>query len=174
MLIFKYMKTIPLNPSGIALVDDDDYARISKYKWQNKGYAERTHYLGGGRKNKKSMTIFMHREVNRTPKDMYTDHINMNKLDNQKLNLRDCTLSQNNINRLKPNNNTSGYKGVTWARSHNKWKVATSVTIGSTQKRIFVGYFDDKIKAAQAYDATIKKYFGDFALPNIDGRVQPS
>src|SRR3990167_9749261 len=95
------MKIIRLNKGQSAIVDDDVFDYLNQWKWyfNNQGYAVRRPYIkGSGRKNQKCMTIHMHRLVNNTPNGMQTDHINRNKLDNRRENLRNVTDQQNKFN----------------------------------------------------------------------------
>lgn len=50
------------------------------------------------------------------------DHINGNRADNRKSNLRICTNQENSMNRNKNKNNTSGYKGVVYDKERKKWR----------------------------------------------------
>lgn len=85
-----------------ATIDDSDYELVSQYKWfLIKGYAVTQKYLGGGRKNAKYKTIQMHKLINDTPDGLETDHINRDKLDNRRSNLRSVTKSENMLNRAK-------------------------------------------------------------------------
>ena len=76
------------------------------------------------------------------PSDMQIDHKNGNRSDNRIENLRVVTLTENARNRGISKNNTSGVLGVCWDKSRDKWQVVTSGK--------FIGYFDDKEKAALA------------------------
>ena len=119
------MKQIKLTQNKFALVDDDDFDFINKWKWyyNAQGYAVRKPYIkGSGRKNQKSLSIRMHRLINKTPEEFETDHINRNKLDNRKENVRNVNPSQNRINQGLRIDNTSGIKGVTWDKQTNKWR----------------------------------------------------
>lgn len=91
------------------------------------------------------------------------DHIDGDGLNNQRSNLRLSTQCGNNQNRGKSRNNTSGYKGVYWHSHHDKWVAS----ISSNNKRIYLGYFDDPIEAAKAYDAAAEKYHGRFGKLNF-------
>lgn len=77
----------------------------------------------------------------------YIDHIDGNPANNKIENLRPATVSENNLNRGKHKRNTSGYKGVTWVASANKY----SARIAVNAKRLFLGYFDSPKEAHLAY-----------------------
>jgi hypothetical protein len=149
---------IALTQNRFAIVDADDFDRLSQYSWHlNGGYAFRD-ILGS--KPKKS--ILMHREVLSVSKDMEIDHINGNKLDNRKSNLRATTHAQNQWNRGKQKNNTSGFKGVFWKDDHKKWLAR----IGVNKKMISLGYYSDSQEASRAYDDAAVRYHGRYARLN--------
>lgn len=143
---------VPLANGEWALIDAEDYNKVKHCNWakeKSRGYA-----LSCTRHK-----VSMHRLIMDTPADLLTDHINHNKLDNRKSNLRFCTASQNQWN--KPSyGGTSKYKGV--SRRRNKWKAS----IGKNNKSHHIGYFDTEEEAALAYNAKAKKYFGEFACLN--------
>jgi len=89
----------------------------------------------------------------------YIDHIDNNSLNNQIENLRSCTQSENSCNSKLPKNNTSGFKGVTWDSSVNKWKAFIILNY----KEIRFGYYKDKEKAAEVVAKGRLKYHGKFA-----------
>lgn len=109
-------RLIPLTQGHNAIVDVDDFERLSQWNWAViKGTRSLTNYAyrsegHGGRK------IFMHRIVLGLKDAELADHINKNGLDNRKCNLRKATVSQNCQNRRTPKNNTSGFKGVSRIR----------------------------------------------------------
>ena len=94
---------------------------------------------------------------------MHVDHINGNPLDNRKSNLRICTNAENQRNRGVNKNNTSGYKGVCWAKQNKKWKAR----IKHNGKLIHLGYYKDKEEAARAYDKKAKELHGEYAYLNF-------
>lgn len=124
------MKKIALTKGKFAIVDDEDFEWLNQWKWysSDNGYATRRVYIkNSGRKNQKCYTIKMHRLINNTPNNLFTDHINQDKLDNRRHNLRTVDKSLNGINREKQQNNTSGYKGISWHKKANKWMVEICV-----------------------------------------------
>ncbi len=85
------------------------------------------------------------------------DHINGNPSDNRWNNLRECTAAQNAHNSKIRKNNNSGFKGVCWHKS-KKWHVR----IGINNKRIYIGLFDTKEEAYEAYIKASKQYHGEY------------
>ena len=111
------------------------------------------------------MVVKMHREILRVADGMLADHVNHNGLDNRKVNLRPATSGENKRNRRKSIKRKchSRFKGVNWNKDQRKW----SARICFNSKTKFIGYFDDEIDAAKAYDKAAKKYHRDFAVLNL-------
>lgn len=151
------------NKNERILIDDEDYPFLSKFTWRlMRGYVCRTKNY---RENKVKTTkaIMLHREIMNAPKGMTVDHINGDKLDNRKCNLRICTQADNSKNRRISSNNTSGFKGVSWISSRNRYVAQIRIN----KKGITLGYFKCKIEAAKAYNAAALKYHGKFASLNL-------
>lgn len=131
----------------IILVDNDDFDIVSKYCWyvSTKGYAY-------SRKNKKHVS--MHRLI-MNPEKLQVDHINRNKLDNRKSNLRLVTNQQNQYNTRLPRNNTSGFKGVYYNKDCNKWSAQITVN----KQTINLGLFENKELAIQVRLLAEKQYY---------------
>jgi hypothetical protein len=157
------MKKIPLTQGKFALVDDGDFEFLNEFNWKlvSDGYAARNERIAG-----KIKTIYIHRIVNKTPKGMQTDHINGDRLDCQKPNLRNCTNSQNQMNSPKKltKRSTSKYKGVCKAWKRELWRVQVNTEKNKTQH---IGYYKTEIEAARAYDEAAGRYFGEFAWTNF-------
>lgn len=118
--------------------------------------------------NKK--TIYQHREVleaklgRKLLKTERVDHIDGNGLNNDPENLRLATPLQNSRNQKKKTGKiTSQYKGVSLFKRDNKWQSKATVNY----KTIHLGYFEQEVDAAIAYDAFVKVEFGEFAKPNF-------
>lgn len=127
------MKRIPLTQGKYAIVDDEDFEWLNRWRWKyhKDGYAVRT---ATGNRN-----VYMHREVNKTPKGLLTDHINRNGLDNRRCNLRTTDYRGNALNTGLPSNNTSGRKGVTWNKNRNRWQAQ----INSKKETVYLGLFEN-------------------------------
>jgi len=153
-------KQIPLTKGKFATVDDSDYNFLNQWKWYCDacGYAVRTVLVDG-----KKGRVWMHRIVAGTPKNMLTDHINMDRLDNTKKNLRIVTKSQNGMNRGVPSNSTTGYKGVVFRNDTKKYRAYISLK----NKRAWIGQFNTALEAAVAYNKKAFEMFGEFAKLNI-------
>lgn len=144
-----------------ALVDNDDFDRLNQFKWYNdgRGYAVRRIYIGNG----ESRGLGMHREIMGSPSGFEVDHKNMKKLDNRKSNLRICTKNQNQHNRPKLSNNTSGYKGVSWEKRSKKWQVH----IKHNGKQYNLGLFKTRHRAAHCYQEAAQKFHKEFARTEV-------
>lgn len=90
--------------------------------------------------------------------DEHIDHINGGKTDNRINNLRPATRSQNLKNQEKHSNNTSGYKGVCWDKSKQKWKAYGRLN----GKSFHLGYFDTREEAWATYQMFGQKQHGQF------------
>ncbi len=154
-------REIPLTRGYVAIVDAADYDWLMQWKWHwRRGYACRTR----SRRDTGSIAIYMHRMIlNPLPK-FEVDHINNNKLDNRRSNLRVCTNIQNHQNTPKQKNNISGYKGVYFNKRTGKW--AASIRVRG--KTIWLGYFNSVTSAALSYDTAALRYFGEFARTNFE------
>lgn len=149
-------KLIPLLHGKFAKVDNDDFDIINESLWTASkfGYAI-TRRNGVG--------LWMHRIVSKCPDNLEVDHINGDKLDNRKLNLRHCTKVQNQGNRWKSKHaKTSIYKGVYFCKKIQRF--AAYGREGAKNKRL--GSFKIERDAAAAYNRWAAAYFGEFAKLN--------
>lgn len=144
----------PLSNGGVTLIDAEDLPKIKGHKWyQHMGYA-RARVAHG--------ELHMSHMIMPCPDGMFIDHINRNKLDNRKANLRVVTRSQNNANRSSFKNSTSVYKGVHWNKKSGLWEA----TIKKDGHQISLGMFDNEVAAASAYNANARKIWGEYAVLN--------
>lgn len=163
----KNAKAIPLTQNQVAIVDEDDYVRLMKWKWQatlkkgeNTYYASRSFWSGN-----KHRTTTMHREIMglENGDKKIIDHINRNGLDNRKENLRVTSYSINAFNSRVAIDNKSGFRGVCWNKPQNKWTARITVN----NKVIFIGHFKSILEAAYEYDLSAIKYLKEDAPLNF-------
>lgn len=156
---------IKLTQGKYAIVDDEDFEKINKFKWC-------AHYKSNGRwyavrtirkANDKQATLIMHRMIMNVPTGLQIDHRNHNGLDNRKCNLRICTNTENRYN-LKSQEGTSKYKGVYWNKINKKWIVQIQLNGKST----YLGSYLNEIDGALAYDIKATELFGEFAYLNFN------
>lgn len=122
------------NTGNDVIVDIDDFERVNSLgKWHenDSGYAVRRDVIGG-----KKQTLRLHRLVINCPEGMVVDHLNGNRLDCRKKNLRICTQKDNA-------NNRHHTKGYCFDKSRGKWVVR--------YKSKFCGRYETKDEAKRAY-----------------------
>ena len=140
---------------GMKFIVDDDFQYIDGFSFRlHKGEYVQFSGAKDGLCNK-----FLHRIIMDAPDHLQVDHINGDPLDNRKENLRLCSHQENQRNKGKYSTNTSGFKGVCWHKQNSKWKAQIQDVDGKSKH---LGYFEDKLKAFQAYCEACTKYHGDF------------
>ncbi len=158
--MFEQTLEIPLKNSkgeivALCLIDESDHPKIAQFPWSlnRDGYAS-----GGG--------FLLHRFLMNPPENLQIDHINRNKLDNRKQNLRYATRFQNAQNHSKRKGSTSQYVGVSFAKSYSKrpWRVQVH--------REYFGSFESELHAAYCYDKNARRMYGEFA--HINGVEKPN
>lgn len=159
------VRKIKLTQGYDTVVDDEDFERVAQFKWyawvgRTSVYAVR--HPGTGKENRP--LVYLHREILVSRPGYEIDHVNRDTLDNRRCNLRYANRSQNNSNKGKQKNNTSGYKGVHWGKACKKWVAM----IRHKHCRYYLGIFSDPIDAAKAYDVAARKYHGEFAKTNFE------
>jgi hypothetical protein len=157
------MKEIILPKGYKTIIDDEDFEKISNINW----YVSTFGYVVGYGKmvNGKRKLYRMHRVIVDAPKDKVVDHVDGNKLNNQKSNLRICTPKDNNRNLKKRKNTKSKYKGVRKVK-RAKGPDVYRATIQPEGKHIHLGYYKNEIDAAIAYNEAAIKYYKEFAKLN--------
>lgn len=145
---------------SFTVVDRDVYEEQSQYKWHlnSYGYVIRKEWNGV-----RTKTVFLHRVVGEVPKGMVTDHINGDRIDNRRSNLRACAQRQNACNSRRPKSNTSGYVGVSRTLS-GKWRAF----IKHDYQQLNFGRYETKEEAAYVYDQAARQLLGEFARFNLD------
>lgn len=147
-----------------AMVDPEDHEWLSSKKWflSSHGYAYTVLRKVKAAGKSTQQNVPMHRVVALANSDQHTDHINGDKLDNRKSNLRLCTNRENAMNARRRPLNTSGYKGVGWDKAKGLWRAYIKVNY----RQIWLGYYRDRESAALAYNEAARLHFGDFARLN--------
>lgn len=148
------MKIIKLSKGQETIIDDDDFERVSKYKWHAafsgiRYYAARTIKV-----NRKTKRIYLHHFILNTKS--LVDHKNGNSLDNRKENLEESNYSKNGRNRHKIRNKT-GFVGVTYKPKINKFYA--SITINN--RVVHLGNFETAVEAAKIRDLKATELFGN-------------
>lgn len=138
-------------------IDDEDYPKIQSYKLVV---------------DKRNLVLLvkpehsikkLHRFLLPCPAGLQIDHINRNRLDNRKANLRIVTASQNSRNMGIKSDNSTGYKGVQFIADHGKYRARIRTDSG----RVSLGHFKTALEAAHAYDKAAKLYHGVYAFLNF-------
>jgi hypothetical protein len=159
------VKTINLTRGYVTIVDDEDYEYLSLKKWHSKPFGNGLAYACGKvwiPAEHKSKNVKMHRVIlGITDPAIIVDHINRDGLDNRRVNLRVCSRTQNQANRVV-SWGTSRYKGVAFDKKNENWEAY----IGHQGKKIHLGKFDNEIDAARRYNEEALKLFGEFSMVN--------
>lgn len=156
---------IPLRPAGFAIVDAEDFEWLSQWNWRlhTNGYAMRLQ-----RDQYYQHPIYMHRLLSGATGEAETDHINRNRLDNRRSNLRVVTTAQNLANRPRAARNTSGYKGVSRSKGQGRWRA--EFTANGEYRNL--GVFNSPEDAARAYDRAAYQEHEDIVLLNFPNEVR--
>lgn len=152
---------VPLSQGYVAIVDAADAERVLAHKWsaEPRGktvYALRQVRRPGGGWMKQRLHTFLTGYAK-------TDHANGDGLDNRRANLREATATENNRNRRRRSDNTSGFKGVTWRKDRNQWRA--HIMVSGHQHSL--GAYATAEEAARAYDAAAREFFGEYAALNF-------
>ncbi len=163
------MREIRISRGYIALVDDEDFDRVSALKWKSLISKRKTkanviyackNIRRKGEHWTKSDCLYMHRFILGCSE--HVDHKDGNGLNNQKHNLRPATMSQNMMNRAKAPGCSSKYKGVCWHFGLRRWQVH----IHKNGKSVYLGSAVDEWDAALMYNEAALEEYGEFAWLN--------
>ncbi len=156
------MKKIELNNGKFALVDDEDYAYLSRFNWSLScgRYVVLQIYQHNGKSVSLSMPEFLIKK-----EFFWQDFIykNKNPLDNRKENimLGDHS-SRLSYSRKRTAKTSSQFKGVAWSKQKQRWRAR----INFHQKEIHIGFFINEIEAAEAYNKKAREIYKEFAYQN--------
>lgn len=156
---------VPLTQGYESIIDAADVPLVEGRNWYahirlaSNGsirtvYAMTNTSLGSGKKT----AVLLHRVIMSPPDGMEVDHIDGSGLNNRRSNLRNATDGENMHNQRIHCNNTSGFKGVSWDASRNKWQAKISVN----RRTVHLGRFGTADAARDAYDEASERYHGSF------------
>jgi len=156
------MAEITLTRGAVAIVDDADLELVGSRKWYANGRAGRLYAVRFEPVAGKMRMLYMHRVIMGAETGVTVDHINGDRLDNRRSNLRLATQSQNCANRRKIISK-SGYKGI----GFNSWKQKFYARVVREGHTTHLGYHDTAEEAARAYDRGARLVHGAFAALNF-------
>lgn len=144
-------------------VDEENEDACKRHSWSldKNGYVSRKTTLPG----RKCVTIFLHRFVFGASENQIIDHINHDKLNNTKENLRLASRKENARNQEKTRG-VSRFKGVVFVKKSNKWQAQIGV---STGRHKYLGTFYEENIAAHEYNKAAIAMYGEFACLNPVG-----
>ncbi len=142
------------NTNEIFLFDKEDFDKIKDYCWSKSSEGYLVARDKGAGKSVRFHQIVMG--------DKHIDHIKHDKLDNRKSELRKSCDLLNARNRVRPQNNKSGFKGVCWDNTKELWRAYISIN----KQHIDLGFFDDINDAIQVRKEAEEKYFRDWSYKN--------
>lgn len=149
------------------LIDDDDYELVKKYHWCLTYVRGNWYAINSSFKNGRTHQVKMHRVIMKiTDPKIKIDHRNHYGLDNRKINLRVSTTAENTRNVGIIKTNTTGYKGVYLYKGSNKNAGKYTACLKVDNKKIFGGYFNTAIEAAEKYNELAKEHHKEFAYLN--------
>lgn len=155
-------KWLALSKDRFALVDSDDFKRVSPWLWSV--LVRRSPYTPYAMRRQDHKTIYLHRFISRAPDGMDVDHIDGNGLNCRKYNLRICTHAENQRNYTKCHKKTSSkFKGVRLDKDGIRW-VSHIKLNGKTS---YIGSFNTPEQAAHEYDKAALFRFGKYAKLNF-------
>jgi len=163
MYIINIMRRIIVQkkPRKYAIIDDNDFQWLSQYRWSVAGGAKKDGYYAAYRGDNE--LAYMHRLIMDAPAGVEVDHINRNRLDNRRSNLRLCDSHQNKLNTKLRSDNITGCKGLRWRNDVKSWRVNVKIR----GKEIHIGYFKKKRDAIRARKEAEIIYYGEFASGQV-------
>jgi hypothetical protein len=155
------VRQIPVDDGLYAYVDAADFDWLNRWTWHlMNGYAGR---------REKGKTIYLHRAIMQPPAKMVVDHLNHNRLDDTRANLKVCTQQENLCNREKRRGTASRFRGLYFAKRTGKW----CPRIKFEGKYVYLGSFAEEIEAARAHDRGAVAYLGASAHLNFPQEWPP-
>lgn len=153
-------RSVPLSgklaAGRLMLIDEADIHRLGPFKWHvaTNGYARRD----VSRFHDPAEFVYVHRLVMglKDGDGKIVDHINRDRLDNRRANLRLATASENNRNTTRTWG-SSPYRGVSWDPRRGKWRATGKLA----DRQAWLGYFSDELEAAITAEAWRREHTPD-------------
>lgn len=158
---------IPLTQGKVALIDDADLPLVARYKWHvhkvRKVNVTKWYAATAARKPDGNQTqLLMHRLILGANVGELTDHGDGDGLNNRRLNIRLCTIHDNNRNRHQVTGSNQ-YRGVFYDKRSRRWYAR--IRLNNRSKGL--GGHPTPESAAKSYDNAAKEHYGDFAVLNF-------
>ena len=136
-------------------IDNEDVEKVGKCKW----FIDKHGYIRTGAKNN---NVYLHRYIMNCPDELVVDHINRDKTDNRKSNLRICEQKDNNCNRNTQSNNSLGIKNINWHKENNNYRCVIKkdgkiYTKSSKDLEFLIQWRNEKLKELHGEFACIDK-----------------
>ena len=147
-------------------IDDEDAGRILALSWWVSSSPETDGRVLCFSTKIGRKIIKLQRFIMDAPPGLVIDHLDGNRLNNKKSNLRICTVQENNMNLRMSRRNTSGYKGVYFInnkRNSRKWRAMISLD----GRKLHLGYFERPDEASSAYEEAAELFYGDNRRPVV-------
>jgi hypothetical protein len=147
-------------------VDDEDAHWFDRRAWKAlEPTPGKIYFRWDSRRNGKPYSIYLHRVIMDAPKGVLVDHRSGDTLDCQRVNLRlgDHLLNARNAIKIKNRPTTSRFKGVHWRKRERRWVAR----ICYSERQHHLGYFDDEVAAAFAYDVASVRFHGEQGRTNF-------
>lgn len=157
------MKEIPLTQGKVALVDDEDFDRLSQYKWY--AQKDRNTFYAHRRERKTRKIIRMHREIFDLNDAEIVDHKDRNGLNNTKENLRRSSYTLNQFNKKVSSDNKLGIRGVSLSKYNKFSKYRVHARLDG--KQVYIGAFKSKEAAEEVYKSVIGHFYGEDIMETL-------
>lgn len=157
-------RLIPLTQGQCAIVDDADFAWLSQWKWCASKSDVGFYAMRAEKTNGRARYLYMHRVLADARPGDVVDHIDGDRLNNRRSNLRLATARQNAMNTRAHYDGSSRFKGV-WRNAKKGRPWCAGICVRGV--RMHLGVFQTEEAAARAYDAAALLAHGDFAKLNF-------
>jgi len=166
------MKHIVLTQGKSAVVDDDDFELVNRFRWYavncsgiiyaKTGSSYASTHINGKRKRWQAH-MYLHRFLLHPPEGFVVDHKNSNPLDCRRDNMRICKQKHNTYNRRKLTIGQSKYKGIKFHGRDCIWEAHIQIE----GRRYYLGRSRNETLAALLYDKGACELFGEYASLNF-------